>query len=54
VSVEGFLAEIETDSNQCALRFLVSVDNINFLGKAPASSSLTGTVGEQPLSSFHL
>jgi hypothetical protein len=53
VSVEGFLAEIETDSNQHALRFLVSVDNIDFLGKAPASSFLTGTVGEQPLSSSH-
>jgi hypothetical protein len=53
VSVKGFLAEIETDSNRCALCFLVLVDNINFLGKAPASSSLTGTVGEQPLSSSH-
>jgi hypothetical protein len=51
VSIEGFLAEIETDSNRHALCFLVSVDNINFLGKALASSSLTGTVGEQLLSS---
>jgi hypothetical protein len=51
VSVEGFLAEIETDSNQRPLRFLVSVDNINFLGKAPASSSLTGSIGKQAGSS---
>jgi hypothetical protein len=46
VSVEGFLAEIETDSNGVALCFLISVDNINFLGKAPTTSSLTGSVGE--------
>jgi hypothetical protein len=46
VSVEGVLAEVDTDSNSRVVRFVVCVDNINFLGKAPASASLTGSVGE--------
>jgi hypothetical protein len=34
VSVEGFLRDIETDAAGHAIRFHISVDNINFLGRA--------------------
>ncbi|KAN0107268.1 hypothetical protein V8E52_010320 [Russula decolorans] len=39
VSIEGFLEDVETDTSGCAMLFRVSVDNINFLGKAVLSTS---------------
>jgi hypothetical protein len=46
VSVEGALAEIEIDINGHTLRFVICIDNINILGKASTSTSLTGSVSE--------
>jgi hypothetical protein len=46
VAVEGSLGDIENDSTGQATLFHVSVDNINFLGKATISSSTTNAVGE--------
>ena len=42
VSIEGFLKNIDTDSNGHATKFHISVDNINFLGRATISPSGTG------------
>ena len=42
VSIKGFLELVETDSDGRATSFQVSVDNINFLGKASVSPSVTG------------
>lgn len=44
VSLEGFLEDVETDATGQATLFRVSVDNINFLGKATLMPSATGTV----------
>ncbi|KAF8487728.1 hypothetical protein F5888DRAFT_1810483 [Russula emetica] len=38
IAFEGFLGGVDTDSSGHAKFFIVSVDNINFLGKAPTSS----------------
>jgi hypothetical protein len=46
VSLEGFLEDVETDATGQATLFRVSVDNINFLGKATLMPSATGTVGK--------
>ena len=45
VSVEGFLDAIGTDSHGNATAFHISVDNINFLGKAAVSSATSATTG---------
>lgn len=52
VSVEGFLENIETDATGRAYMFHVSVDNINFLGRATLSPSGTGNTGNYSLSFF--
>ena len=45
VSFEGFLEAVETDSSGKATSFHISVDNINFLGRAMVSPSGTGNSG---------
>ena len=50
VSIEGFLEDVETDSTGRANKFHVSVDNINFLGRATLSPSGTGNTGINSLS----
>ena len=45
VAVEGFLADIDTDSTGHTLLFHIEVDNINFLGKAPISATSTSGQG---------
>ena len=52
VSIEGFLEDVETDSIGRANKFHVSVDNINFLGRATLSPSGSGNAGNHPLSFF--
>ena len=42
VSIEGFLEDLQTDSSGRATMFHVSMDNINFLGRASLSPSGTG------------
>jgi hypothetical protein len=48
VSVEGFLRDIETDTAGRATRFHMSVDNINFLGRATTTlyPSMAGGLGK--------
>ena len=45
VSIEGFLESVETDSAGHACSFHVSVDNINFLGRATVSPSAPPITG---------
>jgi len=45
ISIEGFLEEVETDSSGHVTTFHVSVDNINFLGRASLSPTTTGKTG---------
>ena len=45
VSIEGFLESVETDSAGHACSFHVSVDNINFLGRATISPSAPPITG---------
>jgi len=45
VSIEGFLESVETDSTGLATSFHVSVDNINFLGRATVSPSAPTNTG---------
>lgn len=45
VSIEGFLEDVETDAAGHATLFRVSVDNINFLGRATLSPSKPGGLG---------
>lgn len=53
VSVEGFLDDIETDTEGHATRFHVSVDNIGFLGRATfPPSPAVGQVPSTPSRSF--
>jgi hypothetical protein len=47
VSMEGFLEDIEIDTTGRVSLFHVSVDNINFLGKATLSPSTSSGIGEQ-------
>ena len=46
VSLEGFLEGVETDTTGHATLFHISVDNINFLGKATLPTSTTSTIGK--------
>jgi hypothetical protein len=46
VSMEGFLEDIETDASGRVTMFHVSVDNINFLGRATLSPSVASGTGE--------
>ena len=50
VSFKGFLDNIETDSTGHATTFHVSVNNINFLGRATPSPSATGNAGNKFIS----
>jgi len=52
VSFEGFLEGIDTDSAGKPTSFHVSVDNINFLGRATVSPSGTGNTGIQSFSNI--
>jgi uncharacterized Fe-S radical SAM superfamily protein PflX len=40
ISVERFLDDVEIDNNRLATRFLITVDNISFLRRAPTSPSM--------------
>ena len=51
VSIEGFLDNVDTDCNGRASKFHVSVDNINFLGRATISPSRTGNTSNRFASS---
>ena len=46
VTIEGFLEDIETDASGHASLFHVSVDNINFLGRATLSPSIASSISE--------
>jgi hypothetical protein len=46
VSMEGFLDDIEIDTTGRATLFHVSVDNINFLGRASLPPSTTSGIGK--------
>ena len=46
VCIKGFLEDIETDSNGYATLFHVSVDNINFLGRAALTPSVGSSTGK--------
>ena len=46
VSVEGFLEDVETDSDSHTTTFHVSVDNINFLDCSTLTLSMSGNIGE--------
>lgn len=46
VSLEGFVEDVETDANGHATMFRVSVDNINFLGRATLAPATTSAVGK--------
>ena len=50
VSIEGFLEDVNTDSSGQATSFHISVNNINFLGRASLSPSTTGNTGNSFLS----
>lgn len=46
VSIEGFLEDVETDASEHVCLFCVSVNNINFLGRATLSPSITSSISE--------